>query len=184
MMRKRQPKRRIEPAFESGRQRGGEMRVERGDRLAGNAGGGGGRRSGGRPARATRRLGVFGFLRRLIYWSFVLGIWAAIGLGAVVIYYAAQMPNAATWVVPDRPPNVRIVSVGDQLLANRGATGGEQLALTDMSPFIPQAVMAIEDRRFPHHFGVDPFGLADAQGRLAALRALPAPRRPLRPRTP
>jgi penicillin-binding protein 1A len=176
MMRKRQPKRRIEPAFETGRQRGGEMRVDRGDRLAGNAGparrarsgggsgrgGGGRRRSGGRKARSTRRVGFFGLIRGLVYWSFVLGIWAAIGLGGVVIYYAAQMPNAATWEVPDRPPNVRIVSVGDQLLANRGATGGEQLALTDMSPFIPQAVMAIEDRRFPHHFGVDPFGLARA----------------------
>jgi penicillin-binding protein 1A len=31
-----------------------------------------------------------------------------------------------------------------------------------MSPYIPQAVMAIEDRRFYSHFGIDPIGLARA----------------------
>jgi penicillin-binding protein 1A len=47
-------------------------------------------------------------------------------------------------------------------MANRGATGGEALLLGEMSPYIPQAVIAIEDRRFYSHFGVDPIGLARA----------------------
>jgi hypothetical protein len=33
---------------------------------------------------------------------------------------------------------------------------------TEMSPYIPQAVIAIEDRRFYSHFGIDPIGLARA----------------------
>jgi penicillin-binding protein 1A len=57
---------------------------------------------------------------------------------------------------------VKIVSVDGSLLANRGMTGGEAVGLHEMSPFIPQAVMAIEDRRFYSHFGVDPLGLARA----------------------
>lgn len=32
----------------------------------------------------------------------------------------------------------------------------------EMSPFIPKAVIAIEDRRFYSHFGIDPIGLARA----------------------
>lgn len=31
-----------------------------------------------------------------------------------------------------------------------------------MSPYIPEAVIAIEDRRFYSHFGVDPLGLGRA----------------------
>src|SRR5690606_28787236 len=54
------------------------------------------------------------------------------------------------------------VDVNGNLIANRGTTGGQAVGLHEMSPFIPQAVMAIEDRRFYSHFGIDPIGLARA----------------------
>ena len=41
-----------------------------------------------RSSRKRRR----GVLRRLAYWTFVLGVWAVIGVGAVVAYYASQLP--------------------------------------------------------------------------------------------
>ncbi len=106
--------------------------------------------------------GFFGFIRSMIYWSIVLGIWVGIGVGGLVLYYGARMPNASTWSIPERPPNVKITALDGSLLANRGATGGEALALEEMSPYIPQAVVAIEDRRFYSHFGIDPLGLARA----------------------
>lgn len=120
-------------------------------------------------SRARRGFGVFG---TLVYWSLVLALWGGIGLAGIVAYYGARMPSAITWTVPDRPPNVKIVSADNQLLANRGMTGGEALSLSEMSPYIPQALIAIEDRRFRSHFGVDPLGLGRAvvtnlmQGRL------------------
>jgi penicillin-binding protein 1A len=113
--------------------------------------------------RARPRRGFLGAaIRRLAYWTLVLGIWAGIAGGVLVAWYGAQMPSVASWEVPDRPPNVRILSVDGRLVANRGMTGGEALGLHEMSPWIPQAVMAIEDRRFYSHFGVDPIGLARA----------------------
>jgi penicillin-binding protein 1A len=57
---------------------------------------------------------------------------------------------------------VKIVSVDSKLIANRGMTGGEAVGLHEMSSYIPQAVIAIEDRRFYQHFGVDPIGLTRA----------------------
>ena len=36
------------------------------------------------------------------------------------------------------------------------------MRLDEMSPYMPKAVIAIEDRRFNSHFGVDPIGLARA----------------------
>ncbi|MGB3500471.1 MAG: transglycosylase domain-containing protein [Mesorhizobium sp.] len=122
------------------------------------------KRAKAKPAAKTRgrtRRG-FGLLGGLFYWSIVLCLWGGIAAAGLVAYYGARMPSAITWTVPDRPPNVKIMSVDKQLLANRGMTGGEAVSLSDMSPYIPQAVIAIEDRRFRSHFGVDPLGLARA----------------------
>ena len=83
-------------------------------------------------------------------------------VAGIVLYYGARMPNAETWSIPVRPPNIKIMAVDGSVLANRGSTGGEAVSLDDMSPYIPQAVIAIEDRRFYSHFGVDPIGLARA----------------------
>ncbi|MBB3315434.1 penicillin-binding protein 1A [Rhizobium sp. BK181] len=106
--------------------------------------------------------GLFAFIRRLVYWCIVFGIWAGIGVAGLVVYYGSRMPSASTWAIPERPPNVKITAVDGSVLANRGTTGGEALALEDMSPYIPEAIVAIEDRRFYSHFGVDPLGLARA----------------------
>ena len=75
------------------------------------------------------------------------------------------MPSATTWAVPDRAPNVKILGLKGKLIANRGTTGGEAIGLRDMSPYIPQAVVAIEDRRFYSHFGFDPVGFSRAMMR-------------------
>ena len=116
-------------------------------------------RNGGRTG---RRSGMFSRFGRLFYWTFVLAIWGGIAGAGIVVYYGAKMPAATTWSIPDRSPNIKIVSVDGRLLANRGMTGGEAIGLHQMSPYIPEAVMAIEDRRFYSHYGIDPIGLARA----------------------
>ena len=149
--------------MKSRRKKSGDLRARPGDRVAGGKGSAKGKRGGRRKSRSgSARRGKSGFLRRAFYWCFVLGLWMAIGIGGLVAYYGARMPSATTWTVPDRPPNVKIVSSDGATLANRGATGGEAVTLSRMSPYIPQAVVAIEDRRFYYHFGVDPIGLARA----------------------
>ncbi|MCG5481253.1 transglycosylase domain-containing protein [Sinorhizobium alkalisoli] len=159
---------RIEPSFGDDEDDG--LRVDATDRVSGGGRVANRARSASkkrREPRGGRRRGgsgggFFGLARRLFYWCIVLGIWGAIGVGGLVLYYGARMPSATTWTIPDRPPNVKILAVDGDIIANRGATGGEALALEEMSPYIPQAVIAIEDRRFYWHFGVDPLGLARA----------------------
>jgi penicillin-binding protein 1A len=140
--------------------------AKRGSGKNGGSGGGSRRKAGGarkrtRPARA-RRGGLGGFLRRAVYWSFVLCIWGGIAGIGVLGYYAAYLPPTSEWKVPQRPPNVRIVAADGTLVANRGDTGGEAVRLEQLPPYLPQAVIAIEDRRFHSHFGLDPIGLARA----------------------
>ncbi|MGH6859661.1 MAG: transglycosylase domain-containing protein, partial [Phyllobacterium sp.] len=119
------------------------------------------RRSSG-SRRGKAKGGFLGLVRRGLYWSFVLCLWGGIALAGTIVYFAAKMPQTTTWSIPDRPPNVKIVSVEGELIANRGASGGEAIGLQEMSPYIPEAVVAIEDRRFYSHFGVDPIGFARA----------------------
>ncbi len=121
-----------------------------------------GRAGGAGKSRRRARRGLLGIAGRLVYWCFVLAIWGGIAVAGLVVYYGARMPSVADWSVPDRPPNVKIVAVDGQLIANRGMTGGEAVGLNEMSRYIPEAVIAIEDRRFYSHFGVDPIGLTRA----------------------
>ncbi len=101
-------------------------------------------------------------MRGLVYWSLVLALWAGIGAAGLVAFYGAKMPSLTTWSIPDRPPNVKILAADGTVIANRGMTGGEAIGLQEMSPHIPQAVIAIEDRRFYSHWGVDPVGIGRA----------------------
>lgn len=165
---------RIEPSFGADENDDDDFRVEASDRVTGSrkAPRGkssatakktktAGKRGSGR-SRSGGGGGFTGLVRTLFYWCIVLGIWGAMGVGGLVLYYGARMPSAESWSIPDRPPNVKILSVAGDIIANRGTTGGEALSLENMSPYIPQAVIAIEDRRFYSHFGVDPLGLARA----------------------
>ncbi|WP_245586655.1 transglycosylase domain-containing protein [Pleomorphomonas oryzae] len=119
------------------------------------------RKSPKRKAKRGRRSGM-GLFGRLVYWGIVLCVWGLIGVGSVIGYTVATMPQIDDWKVPPRPPNVEIVDASGTIIANRGDTGGEEVRLSEMSPFLPEAVVAIEDRRFYHHFGVDPIGLSRA----------------------
>ncbi|WP_181700594.1 transglycosylase domain-containing protein [Chthonobacter albigriseus] len=115
------------------------------------------------PRGARRRKGrKRGLLRGLVYWGATLALWAFIALIGVLGYTAATLPPTSAWAVPKRPPNVEIVDASGALIANRGDTGGESLTLDQMPKYLPQAVIAIEDRRFRSHLGIDPIGLARA----------------------
>ncbi|WP_274423779.1 transglycosylase domain-containing protein [Chelativorans sp. YIM 93263] len=172
-------KRRIEPTFDApaSRRSKGSLSVSKSDRILPPSGRGKASKSRGKPrkrrASRARRSGLSRLFRGLVYWSLVLALWAGIAGVGIAAYYGAQMPSATTWAIPDRPPNVKILSADGRLLANRGMTGGEAVGLHEVSSYVPQAVIAIEDRRFYDHWGMDPLGLARAvvenamQGRLA-----------------
>lgn len=162
---------RLEPSFDDDPDIDDDFRLEEDDRVISNARQTrrGSAKSSKKPAQKRSacdnkkpKRGFFALIRRLFYWGIVLSIWGGIALIGIVGYYAAQMPSASSWTIPERPPNLKIVAADGSLLANRGATGGEALALEEMSPYLPQAVIAIEDRRFNDHCGVDPIGLARA----------------------
>ncbi|MCV6575837.1 MAG: penicillin-binding protein [Cohaesibacter sp.] len=116
---------------------------------------------------------LFRFVRFVVYWGVIAGLWGGIAVAGIVLYYGAQLPQSSDWQIPDRPPNVQILSHDGGLIANRGKTGGQEVRLSSLPPYLPDAVVAIEDHRFYSHFGFDPIGFTRAmvtnvvKGRLA-----------------
>src|SRR4051794_33398153 len=99
---------------------------------------------------------------RLFYWGAVLGLWAAIAVVGVIIWVGAHLPAIQSLAIPKRPPTIQIVGVDGSVLASRGEMAGANVSLKDLPPYLPKAFIAIEDRRFYSHYGVDPIGIARA----------------------
>jgi penicillin-binding protein 1A len=116
------------------------------------------RGGGKRRSKARARGGLY----RLFYWGAVLGLWAAIAVVGVIVYVGAHLPAIQALEIPKRPPTIQIVGLDGSVLATRGEMAGANVALKDLPPYLPKAFIAIEDRRFYSHYGVDPLGILRA----------------------
>jgi penicillin-binding protein 1A len=99
---------------------------------------------------------------RLFYWGAVLGLWGAIAAVGVVVWVGAHLPAIQSLEIPKRPPTIEITGADGSVLAIRGEMAGANVALKDLPPYLPKAFIAIEDRRFYSHFGIDPWGILRA----------------------
>ena len=114
--------------------------------------------------RRTRKGGGGGrwTVGRVAYWGVVAGLWLVIAAIGGVVWVAAHLPPIQSLEIPKRPPSIKIVDLQGHLLATRGDMGGAAVPLKDLPRYVPQAFVAIEDRRFYSHHGVDPIGIARA----------------------
>jgi penicillin-binding protein 1A len=103
-----------------------------------------------------------GVVYRLFYWGAVLGLWAGIAVVGVVVWVGAHLPAIQSLEIPKRPPTIQITGLDGSVLATRGEMAGSNVSLKDLPPYLPKAFIAIEDRRFYSHYGVDPLGIARA----------------------
>src|SRR5215213_2807002 len=153
---------RREPVFDARDASALNLRLWREDRAGGEmpkarSAGPARKERGGKPPRKRRSI-----LSRLVYGAVVAGIWGVIAVSGIIAYHAAQLPPIDQLAVPKRPPNIAILAADGTLLANRGETGGRTVAIKELPPYLPKAFVAIEDRRFYDHLGVDPVGIARA----------------------
>ena len=69
-------------------------------------------------------------------------------------------PNSA--LDATRRPSLTLEDRTGHVFASFGDVVGEPLRVTEIPPYLPQAVVAVEDRRFWRHSGIDLIGLARA----------------------
>src|ERR1044071_1206739 len=136
------------------------LRVDPAERLAAlGRGRRGAPRQGRNPRMAGRRRRLSRSLLRLVI---LLVLWAAILGGGALGYFALTLPDTSQLGAAQRRPAITILAEDGSTLASLGDLFGQPLTLKEMSPSLPQAVIATEDRRFYSHFGVDPVGLLRA----------------------
>jgi penicillin-binding protein 1A len=130
---------------------------------AGRADGSRRRRDAPRDPRKRSRSGGRGItFGRLLYWGAVLALWGIIAAIGLVVWIGVHLPPIQSLEIPKRPPSVLILGAGGATLATRGDMGGAAVTLRELPDYVPKAFIAIEDRRFYSHHGVDPLGILRA----------------------
>ena len=130
-----------------------------------------GRRKGGgkAPRKRPRNIFValFGWMFRL---AFRIVWWAGIRVAGVAfliiatstLYYYAKLPPAIEQVDGRSRGSVTMLDDNGDVFAWRGEQFGGVIRANTVSPYLKNAVVATEDKRFYHHFGISPRGIASA----------------------
>jgi penicillin-binding protein 1A len=81
---------------------------------------------------------------------------------APVMLQALARPMDRMPAMGGQPATFTFLDADGQVIGRRGPVAGETLRLADLPAFVPAAFMAMEDRRFYRHHGVDFIGLTRA----------------------
>jgi penicillin-binding protein 1A len=98
-------------------------------------------------------------------WPFVLVMLIGWGVIFGAIYWShflSQLPDVKNLLAAGPSRDVTILDDHGRRIARRGLTQGAVVRAQDLPSHVPNAFIAIEDRRFREHFGLDPIGMARA----------------------
>jgi penicillin-binding protein 1A len=115
-----------------------------------------------KPKTAKRSKKASSFLGVMFRAVLMLGIWGMIALGLVVLWFSHDLPDLKNLQANIRKPSVTIQTFDGTILGTYGDLYEDMVRVQDLPPYVPQALMAVEDRRFYNHFGVDIIGLVRA----------------------
>jgi penicillin-binding protein 1A len=87
---------------------------------------------------------------------------AAILLFAILIAWLAVTAPLSKSLEPIAPPQVTLLASDGTPIARQGAVVEAPVKVADLPPHVTQAFIAIEDRRFYSHWGIDPRSIARA----------------------
>lgn len=89
-------------------------------------------------------------------------IWGTVAVIAVVAYIGSELPRLIDAAAMTRRPSITIRAENGSVIARYGDITGLTIDVKKLPTHVPEAVIAIEDRRFYSHFGIDPLGLVRA----------------------
>lgn len=98
----------------------------------------------------------FAAIGGLCVWS---GLCAAVGWG---IWASDGLPDTSEMWTEKRPASVVFLDRHNQEITTRGSRSTHPVNLTILPEHVPQALIAIEDRRYYYHPGFDPIGMVNA----------------------
>ncbi|MEM6586291.1 MAG: biosynthetic peptidoglycan transglycosylase, partial [Pseudomonadota bacterium] len=99
--------------------------------------------------------------RRKRWWALRLFVAMGLAFTLMVAWLAYSAPLSKS-LEPIAAPQITLLASDGTPIARSGAMVAEPVDLAKLPLHVPQAFMAIEDRRFYSHWGVDPRGIARA----------------------
>lgn len=99
---------------------------------------------------------------RWLRWLVMLSIWGGLALGLLLLAMTWDLPRTDLALSATRRAGVTLEAADGRVIATSGDVHGEIVRLRDLPAHLPQALLAIEDRRFRSHFGIDPIGVLRA----------------------
>jgi penicillin-binding protein 1A len=99
---------------------------------------------------------------RLLGCAIIAAIWGTLALAVVLLWFARDLPRPDAALDAARRPSLALEDRSGHVFATFGDIVGDPLRLSDLPPYLPAAAVAVEDRRFWQHPGIDPIGLARA----------------------
>jgi penicillin-binding protein 1A len=109
---------------------------------------------------SRRKRGSFlGWLFRFTLKAGVLGA-LLVGLGLGYVWFSLAQKGLLQ--IPNREPGIMLLAEDGSVLSEQGSFYGDQARVADLPDYVPNALIAIEDRRFRSHYGMDPIGLGRA----------------------
>ena len=102
---------------------------------------------------------IWGFLFK---WGFVAALWVVIIAVLTLAWYARDLPDIASEAGFERRPSIIVKDRRGNTIARYGEVKGESLTVNQLPDHMIWAVLAVEDRRFYRHPGIDIIGLLRA----------------------
>lgn len=115
------------------------------------------RKSSTKPDEPKRSLG-----RRVFRAAVLMGIWGFVAVGCLVGYLYLTLPSLDEATRLKRGPTAALLAKDGAFLASYGELHGVMVTVAELPAHLPRAVIAIEDKRFYEHGGIDPWGVARA----------------------
>ncbi len=102
------------------------------------------------------------WVRRLTIWGGAIALLALIALGTSVYFAAQSIPGYAALMSSQNGQTIVVRARDGTEIVSLGPSYGQWLTADEIPQVMKDAMVAVEDRRYYSHFGVDVLGLARA----------------------
>lgn len=106
------------------------------------------------------------FLKRwckaFFQWIGLMTIWGCLFLFFLILWFGSDLPDIKDLNHLTRQPSIEILDSQGHSLASYGDFYGHAVRAEDLPDHVINALLAIEDRRFYSHWGIDPIGMTRA----------------------
>jgi len=100
--------------------------------------------------------------RPLLFAIALVAVWGVIVTSVYLFHWLSDLPDARHLLLAAPSQDITILDSHGRLIARKGLRQGAMVDSRGLPPYVPNAFIAIEDRRFREHGGLDVIGMVRA----------------------